>query len=156
MVAPSGSLEVILLNHQLLSLSSLSPSTILIIRSSIFPMITSIITLMIRRVSQVDNALQVHEEAWNAYPYCKTVLSNPGYMKVTLSLSSRSFSNVTFQDNFYIIIETYHLGDRGDKENVHELEEKKLKKREVEENYSKLQIIENHNKQTKYSNHSTT
>ena len=35
------------------------------------------------------------------------------------------------QDNFYIIIETYHLGDRGDKENVHELEEKKLKKREV-------------------------
>ena len=35
------------------------------------------------------------------------------------------------QDNFYIIIETYHLGDRGEKENVHELEEKKLKKREV-------------------------
>ena len=118
-------------------------------------MITSIITLMIRRVSQVDNVLQVHEEAWNAYPYCKTVLSNPGYMKVTLSSSSRSFSNVTFQDNFYIIIETYHLGDRGDKENVHELEEKKLKKREVEENHNKLQIIENHNKQTKYSNHST-
>ena len=88
MVAPSGSLEVIpiiLLNPQLLSLSSLSPSTILIIRSSIFPMITSLITLMIRRVSQlsqVDNLLQVHEEAWNAYPYCKTVLSNPGYMKV--------------------------------------------------------------------------
>ena len=155
MVAPSGSLEVILLNHQLLSLSSLSPSTILIIRSSIFPMSTSLITLMIRGVSQVDNVLQVHEEAWNAYPYCKTVLSNPGYMKVTLSLSSRSFSNVTFQDNFYIIIETYHLGDRGDKENVHELEEKKLKKREVEENHSKLQIIENHSKQTKYSNHST-
>merc|ERR1719500_1140970 len=35
------------------------------------------------------------------------------------------------KDNFYIIIETYHLGDRGEKENVHELEEKKLKKREV-------------------------
>ena len=27
-------------------------------------------------------SLEVHEEAWNAYPYCKTVLSNPGYMKV--------------------------------------------------------------------------
>ena len=87
MVAPSGSLEVIpiiLLNPQLLS--SLSSSTILIIQAIkiIFPMITSLITLMIRGVSQVDNVLQVHEEAWNAYPYCKTVLSNPGYMKVNI------------------------------------------------------------------------
>jgi len=60
-------------------------------------------------------SLEVHEEAWNAYPYCKTVLSNPGYMK----------------DNFYIIIETYHLADRGDQENVHELDKKKLKERTV-------------------------
>jgi len=60
-------------------------------------------------------ALEIHEEAWNAYPYCKTVLSNPGYMK----------------DNFYIIIETYHIGDRGDQENVHELDKKKLKERKV-------------------------
>ena len=28
-------------------------------------------------------ALEIHEEAWNAYPYCKTVLSNPGYMKAS-------------------------------------------------------------------------
>ena len=28
-------------------------------------------------------SLEIHEEAWNAYPYCRTVLSNPGYMKVT-------------------------------------------------------------------------
>jgi len=60
-------------------------------------------------------SLEIHEEAWNAYPYCKTVLSNPGYMK----------------DNFYIIIETYHLGDTGDQENVHELDDKKLKQRQV-------------------------
>ena len=60
-------------------------------------------------------SLEIHEEAWNAYPYCKTVLSNPGYMK----------------DNFYIIVETYHLPDRGDQANVHELEDKKLKKRSV-------------------------
>ena len=60
-------------------------------------------------------SLEIHEEAWNAYPYCKTVLSNPGYMK----------------DNFYIIVETYHLPDRGDQSNVHELEDKKLKKRSV-------------------------
>ena len=26
-------------------------------------------------------SMEIHEEAWNAYPYCKTVLSNPGYMK---------------------------------------------------------------------------
>ena len=26
-------------------------------------------------------ALEILEEAWNAYPYCKTVLTNPGYMK---------------------------------------------------------------------------
>jgi hypothetical protein len=23
-------------------------------------------------------SLEIHEEAWNAYPYCKTVLTNPG------------------------------------------------------------------------------
>jgi hypothetical protein len=28
-------------------------------------------------------SLEIHEEAWNAYPYCKTVLSNPGYMKAS-------------------------------------------------------------------------
>ena len=28
-------------------------------------------------------SLEIEEEAWNAYPYCKTVLSNPGYMKVS-------------------------------------------------------------------------
>ena len=34
-------------------------------------------------------SLEIHEEAWNAYPYCRTVLSNPGYMKVTYhSISS--------------------------------------------------------------------
>jgi len=60
-------------------------------------------------------SLEIHEEAWNAYPYCKTVLSNPGYMK----------------GNFYITVETYHLGDRGDQENVHELDAKQLKERSV-------------------------
>ena len=50
-------------------------------------------------------SLEIHEEAWNAYPYCKTVLSNPGYMK----------------DGFYIMVETYHIADKGDSDNVHEL-----------------------------------
>ena len=55
-------------------------------------------------------SLEIHEEAWNAYPYCKTV-----YMK----------------GNLYITVETYHLPDRGNQDNVHELQEKKLKKRSV-------------------------
>jgi len=62
-----------------------------------------------------SGSLEIHEEAWNAYPYCKTVVSNPGYMK----------------DNFYITIETYHIGDRGTSENVHELDKKTLKERSI-------------------------
>ena len=86
-------------------------------------------------------SLEIHEEAWNAYPYCKTVLSNPGYMKVNGDFLSHCVLKmqtvleryiVCFgQDNFYIIVETYHLPDRGDQANVHELEDKKLKKRSV-------------------------
>ena len=80
-------------------------------------------------------SLEIHEEAWNAYPYCKTVLSNPGYMKVTvkkISFMCKWMYIINFgQDNFYIIVETYHLPDRGDQANVHELEDKKLKKRSV-------------------------
>ena len=38
---------------------------------------------------------------------------------------------VFLQDNFYIIIETFHLGDDGKQENVHELDGKKLKERTV-------------------------
>lgn len=38
------------------------------------------------------NVTDVHEEAWNAYPYCKTVITNPGYMK----------------NAFHICIETMH------------------------------------------------
>ena len=48
------------------------------------------------------NGFELHEEAWNAYPYCKTVLTNPGYMK----------------DNFKIVLETLHAADRGNTENV--------------------------------------
>ena len=75
-------------------------------------------------------SLEVHEEAWNAYPYCKTVLSNPGYMKVSEGEVYQDLA-LFLQDNFYIVIETYHIGDRGDQENVHELDTKKLKNRSV-------------------------
>ena len=30
------------------------------------------------RLLAPKGSLEIHEEAWNAYPYCKTVLTNPG------------------------------------------------------------------------------
>ena len=61
-----------------------------------------------------DSSLSMHEEAWNAYPYCKTVLTNP-YMK----------------ENMIIDISTLHVADRGQSDNVHQLTADELKKRNV-------------------------
>ena len=47
-------------------------------------------------------AFIVNEESWNAYPYCKSVLSNPGYLGEASSVH----------------IESIHLNDRGTTENV--------------------------------------
>ncbi|XP_028313275.1 phosphatidylinositol transfer protein beta isoform-like [Gouania willdenowi] len=52
-----------------------------------------------------EGSLVFHEKAWNAYPYCKTVVTNE-YMK----------------DNFEIKIETWHKPDLGTTENVHKLD----------------------------------
>lgn len=60
-------------------------------------------------------SLEIHEEAWNAYPYCRTVVTNPDYMK----------------ENFVIKIESMHLPDRGETENAHGLDAETLAKREV-------------------------
>lgn len=60
-------------------------------------------------------SLEIHEEAWNAFPYCRTVITNPDYMK----------------ENFVIKIETMHLPDRGDTENAHGLDPDTLRQREV-------------------------
>jgi len=62
-----------------------------------------------------SGSMELQEEAWNAYPYCKTVLSNPKYMK----------------ENFHIQIETMHCSDRGNTENVHGLDKEKLNLRKV-------------------------
>ena len=62
-----------------------------------------------------SGALELQEEAWNAYPYCKTVLTNPGYMK----------------QGFQIKLESYHYPDRGQSDNIHELSPAQLSKREV-------------------------
>ncbi|XP_044763638.1 phosphatidylinositol transfer protein alpha isoform isoform X1 [Coccinella septempunctata] len=76
--------------------------------------LTSKVPAFIRLLAP-KGSLEVHEEAWNAYPYCRTVITNPGYMK----------------DNFVICIETMHVGDNGNSENVHQLSNDKLKQREV-------------------------
>uniref|UniRef100_A0A1I8EDP8 Phosphatidylinositol transfer protein N-terminal domain-containing protein n=1 Tax=Wuchereria bancrofti TaxID=6293 RepID=A0A1I8EDP8_WUCBA len=62
-----------------------------------------------------DAAFVLHEECWNAFPYCKTVIKNPDYMK----------------DGFYINIESMHLPDKGHTENALDLSPTLLKKREV-------------------------
>ncbi|XP_020780660.1 phosphatidylinositol transfer protein alpha isoform-like [Boleophthalmus pectinirostris] len=59
-------------------------------------------------------SLEIHEKAWNAYPYCKTVLSSE-YVG----------------DRFSIEIITWHKPDMGTIENVHGLTEAQLKDRKV-------------------------
>lgn len=60
-------------------------------------------------------SLRMMEEAWNAYPYCKTVLTNPEYMGTAFTLN----------------IISWHKADRGELENVHNLPPEKLAKREI-------------------------
>jgi len=62
-----------------------------------------------------SGSLTLHEKAWNAYPYCRTVYTND-YMK----------------DAFHIVIETRHEPGTGDIENVHSLSPQHLKKRVVD------------------------
>ncbi|KAL3121215.1 hypothetical protein niasHT_008849 [Heterodera trifolii] len=54
------------------------------------------------RAIMPKGSMTVHEQSWNAFPYCKTELTNPDYMK----------------DDFLIRIETMHLSDRGTTENA--------------------------------------
>ncbi|KAK3727144.1 hypothetical protein QZH41_004444 [Actinostola sp. cb2023] len=67
------------------------------------------------RLLAPTGALEVHEKAWNAYPYCRTEYSNP-YM----------------EKNFHIYIDTWHLpGLPEENENAHNLDQKRLLKRKV-------------------------
>ncbi|KAK5928888.1 hypothetical protein CgunFtcFv8_010169 [Champsocephalus gunnari] len=75
--------------------------------------LTSKVPGLIRKLAPKDS-LVVHEEAWNAYPYCKTVITN-AYMK----------------EKFSITIETWHKPDMGDQENVHGLEKSKWDKVQI-------------------------
>jgi len=77
------------------------------------------------RLLAPNGALELHEEAWNGYPYCKTVLTNE-YMK----------------ENFKIVLESLHVGDRGDSENALNLSPEELKKRTVEKIDIAEQLLE--------------
>jgi len=66
------------------------------------------------RLLAPSGSLEVHEKAWNAYPFCRTEYSNP-YMS----------------DNFFILIDTWHKEGVGDIYNVHELKGEELNKREI-------------------------
>ncbi|KAJ1645470.1 hypothetical protein LPJ64_002939 [Coemansia asiatica] len=61
------------------------------------------------------DALILHEEAWNGYPHCKTVVTSP-YMK----------------ENMRIVTETMHLPDRGTTENALNLSPEQLALRQVQ------------------------
>ena len=64
-------------------------------------------------------SLEIHEDSWNAYPYCRTVYSNP-YMK----------------ENFKIEIITWHKDERVTRQDTtnkhHSLTESELAKRTVD------------------------
>ncbi|ONI00540.1 hypothetical protein PRUPE_6G093600 [Prunus persica] len=60
------------------------------------------------------DALIMQEEAWNAYPRCKTVIKCPYFTK------------------FQLTIETVHRADNGQSDNVHGLSKGQLATRDVE------------------------
>ncbi|XP_012508452.1 PREDICTED: phosphatidylinositol transfer protein alpha isoform [Propithecus coquereli] len=66
------------------------------------------------RMLAPEGALNIHEKAWNAYPYCRTVITNE-YMK----------------EDFLIKIETWHKPDLGTQENVHKLDPEAWKHVEI-------------------------
>ncbi|KAF5911700.1 hypothetical protein HPG69_015677 [Diceros bicornis minor] len=61
------------------------------------------------RMLAPEGALNIHEKAWNAYPYCRTGIFSP-------------FQNEYMKEDFLIKIETWHKPDLGTQENVHKLE----------------------------------
>jgi len=72
------------------------------------------VNAFVRKIAP-KGSLEFEEYAWNAYPYCRTILKNEAYMK----------------DKFEIKIESMHCADKGTQENVHKLDAESLKQREV-------------------------
>jgi len=68
----------------------------------------------IRKIAP-QGSLVIHEKSWNAYPYCRTEITNPDFMG----------------ENFFVRIDSFYLDDRGTTENAHELSDDILAKRRV-------------------------
>uniref|UniRef100_A0A336K9M3 CSON004792 protein n=1 Tax=Culicoides sonorensis TaxID=179676 RepID=A0A336K9M3_CULSO len=93
------------------------------------------------RLLAPKGSLEIHEEAWNAYPYCRTVITNPKWMddKFFINIETLHVDDIGdsennpkyMKENFFICIESLHVPDVGDQENVHELPPEKLKQREI-------------------------
>ncbi|KAJ2112075.1 hypothetical protein IW146_004884 [Coemansia sp. RSA 922] len=62
-----------------------------------------------------QGSLELHEEAWNAYPHCLTVMTSP-----------------LLGSSFKVVTETMHLADRAETENALNLDAKVLAQRVVE------------------------
>jgi len=60
------------------------------------------------------SALILEERAWDCYPHCKTVVTSP-----------------FFGEKFEFVIESRHAEDRGEQENIHNLEKSNLTRRRV-------------------------
>lgn len=67
------------------------------------------------RILAPKGSLEVEERAWNAYPYCRTIIENPMYMK----------------ENFQLKIESMYVQDKIDEENIHQLPPELLEQRKV-------------------------
>lgn len=67
------------------------------------------------RMLMPKGTLEFHEESWNAYPYCKTVITNPKFMK----------------ENFQFVIESIHLPGGPDRDNALGIPDELLKVREI-------------------------
>ncbi|KAG5451836.1 Phosphatidylinositol transfer protein alpha isoform [Clonorchis sinensis] len=67
------------------------------------------------RILAPKRYLEVDERAWNAYPYCRTIIENPAYM----------------QENFFLKIESMYVQDNVDEPNIHQLPPEVLERREV-------------------------
>uniref|UniRef100_A0A2K6FKB7 Phosphatidylinositol transfer protein alpha isoform n=1 Tax=Propithecus coquereli TaxID=379532 RepID=A0A2K6FKB7_PROCO len=68
------------------------------------------------RMLAPEGALNIHEKAWNAYPYC---------------IFFPLFQNEYMKEDFLIKIETWHKPDLGTQENVHKLDPEAWKHVEI-------------------------
>lgn len=67
------------------------------------------------RAFMPSGSMTVHEEAWNQYPYCKTIYTNPDYMK----------------EDFFLIVESYHLDNEGQTDHYKVKVKDSFKKHEI-------------------------